>query len=103
MGLLTEKGPPKWHPAPARVRDVCAKAVEYCRKKKVSLPWLALQFATSHRDISTTLVGTSSAKKIKESVKCIAEPLDQSLLTEVQDILAPIRNETWLSGRKENN
>jgi len=103
MGLLSEKGPPKWHPAPAKVRDICSQAVEHCRKKKVSLPRLALQFATSHRDINTTLVGTSSAKKVKESVRCIAEPLDQSLLTEVQDILAPIRNEMWLSGRKENN
>jgi L-galactose dehydrogenase len=103
MGLLTEKGPPKWHPAPARVRDICARAVEHSRKKKVSLPRLALQFATSHRDISTTLVGTSSATKIKHAVKCIAEPLDQSLLAEVQDILAPIRNEMWASGRKENN
>jgi L-galactose dehydrogenase len=103
MGLLTEKGPPKWHPAPAKVRDICAKALAYCQKRKASLPKLALQFATSHRDIDTTLVGTSSAKKVKESVKCIEEPLDQSLLTEVQDLLTPIRNQMWLSGRKENN
>lgn len=103
MGLLTEKGPPKWHPAPSKVRETCARAVEHCRKRKASLPQLALQFATSHRDITTTLVGTSSAKKIKESVKCIERPLDQSLLAEVQDVLTPIRNETWPSGRKENN
>ena len=103
MGLLTEKGPPKWHPAPARVRDLCAKAFAHCQKRKASLPRLALQFATSHRDITTTLIGTSSAKKLKESVKCIDEPLDQSLLTEVQDLLTPIRNESWSSGRKENN
>jgi aryl-alcohol dehydrogenase-like predicted oxidoreductase len=103
MGLLTEKGPPKWHPAPARVRDICARAVEHCRRKKVSLPRLALQYATSHRDISTTWVGTSSARNIRECVKCIDEPIDQSLLTEVQDILAPIRNDICPSGRKENN
>ena len=103
MGLLTEKGPPKWHPAPAKVRDTCAKAVAHCRKAKTPLPHLALQFATAHRDIATTLVGTSSAKKITESVKCIEKDLDQSLLTEVQDILTPIRNEIWPSGRKENN
>ena len=103
MGLLTEKGPPKWHPAPAKVRDACVKALAYCHKRKASLPRLALQFATSHRDIATTLVGTSSARKIKESVQCIDEPLDQSLLTEVQDILTPIRNQIWSSGRQENN
>jgi L-galactose dehydrogenase len=103
MGLLTEKGPPKWHPAPARLRDVCLKAVLFCRERKVSLPLLALQFATSHRDIATTLVGTSSAKKIKQCVQCLDRPLDQSLLAEVQDILTPIRNQTWISGRRENN
>lgn len=103
MGLLTGKGPPKWHPAPAKVRDICAKAVDYCKKKKVSLPRLALQFATSHRDIATTLVGTSNARKVKENVQCLKSPLDQSLLAEVQDILAPIRNKMWSSGRKENN
>ena len=70
---------------------------------KVSLPSLALQFATSHRDIATTLVGTSNYRKVKESVRCIDQPLDQSLLTEVQDILTPIRNDTWPSGRRENN
>jgi L-galactose dehydrogenase len=103
MGLLSEKGPPAWHPAPAEMRDVCRKAVQYCLKKKVSLPRLALQFATSHRDIATTLVGTANPKKVRESVKWIESSLDYSLLTEVQDILTPIRNQTWPSGRKENN
>jgi L-galactose dehydrogenase len=103
MGLLTEKGPPPWHPAPASIRDGCRRAVEYCRKKKVSLPKLALQFATSHRDISTTLVGTADPKKVRECVKWLETDLDYSLLTEVQDVLTPIRNETWPSGRKENN
>lgn len=103
MGLLTEKGPPKWHPAPALVRDTCARAVEHCRKKRASLARLALQFAASHRDIATTLVGTTDPAKIKESVKALEQPIDQSLLAEVQDILTPIRNEIWSSGRKENN
>ena len=103
MGLLTDKGPPKWHPAPARIRDACAKAVAHCRKQKASLPKLALQFAASNRDIATTLVGTSNDKKVKETVRWVEERLDQRLLAEVQEILAPIQNETWPSGKKENN
>ena len=55
------------------------------------------------RDIATTLVGTTSARKMRECVKWIESEMDQSLLTEVQDILTPIRNEMWPSGRKENN
>lgn len=30
MGLLTNRGPPKWHPATEEIRNVCAEAVKYC-------------------------------------------------------------------------
>lgn len=103
MGLLTEKGPPKWHPAPAAIRDACARAVEHCKKKKANLARLALQFAVGNKDIATTLVGTGSPKKIKENVRWLEEKPDLGLLAEVQDILAPIRNQTWPSGRAENS
>ena len=101
MGLLTEKGPPKWHPAPAAIRDACAKAVAHCRKKKTSIARLALQFAVANKDIATTLVGTANPKKMKENVRWLEERLDLQLLAEVQEILAPIRNQTWPSGRTE--
>lgn len=103
MGLLTEKGPPKWHPAPAAIRDVCAKAVQYCKRRKANITRLALQFAVANRDIATTVVGTASPKKMKENVRWLEERLDQKLLAEVQEILAPIQNKAWPSGRKENN
>ena len=98
MGLLTEKGPPKWHPAPAAFREVCAKAVEHCKRKKASIARLALQFAVANRDIATTVAGTASAKKIKQNVRWLDEQIDQKLLAEVQQILAPIRNKAWPSG-----
>jgi len=41
------------------------------------------------------LVGTSKSEKIQNNVKWIEEPIDQELLAEVQEILAPIHNETW--------
>jgi L-galactose dehydrogenase len=95
MGLLTEKGPPKWHPAPPAVREACAKAAAHCQRRKASLARLALQFAVAHRDIATTVVGTSSPKKLKEDVRWLGERPDLGLLAEVQEILAPIRNQTW--------
>ncbi|MBM3845559.1 MAG: aldo/keto reductase, partial [Verrucomicrobia bacterium] len=57
MGLLTSKGPPPWHPAPADYRDACARALEFCQKRRRELEKIALQFAISHPGISTTLVG----------------------------------------------
>lgn len=31
MGLLTNAGPPEWHPAPDSLRQVCAAAGQYCK------------------------------------------------------------------------
>jgi len=98
MGLLTEKGPPKWHPAPAAIRDACAKAVEHCKRRKANLPRLALQFAAANKDIATTLAGVASPAEMKKNVRWLEERLDQTLLAEIQEILAPIRNKTWPSG-----
>ena len=31
MGLLSDRGPPAWHPAHQDIKDVCAKAAAFCR------------------------------------------------------------------------
>lgn len=103
MGLLTHKPPPRWHPAPADIREACARAAEHCRKRKASLARLALQFAAANPVIATTIVGTADAQEVRQNVRWLGEPIDLALLTEVQEILAPIRNRSWASGLSENN
>jgi L-galactose dehydrogenase len=103
MGLLTEQGPPDWHPAPPALKAACAEAVRYCKSKGADISKLALQFSTSNPDIATTLVGISSAAQVERNVRLLDEPLDYDLLAEVQAILAPVHNLTWQSGRPENN
>jgi aryl-alcohol dehydrogenase-like predicted oxidoreductase len=95
MGLLTNQGPPAWHPASDKVKETCAKAATYCRSRGADIAKLALQFSLSNREIATTLVGTSKAEKMKSNVEWLEEPIDEGLLAEVQEILTPIRNETW--------
>ena len=31
MGLLSERGPPAWHPATQDIKDTCAQAAKYCQ------------------------------------------------------------------------
>ena len=95
MGLLTNQGPPAWHPASDKIKEACAKAAAHCRSKGADIAKLAVQFTLSNPDIATTLVGTSKSEKIESNVKWLEEPIDQKLLAEVQEILAPIHNETW--------
>lgn len=40
MGLLTESGPPVWHPASDELKTCCAAAARYCRNQGVVLPSL---------------------------------------------------------------
>ena len=39
----------------------------------------------------------------KQNVAWAEEPLDETLLADVLEVLKPIHNITWLSGRPENN
>ncbi len=103
MGLLTEKGPPAWHPAPDAIKAACARAAAHCRDRGSDIAKLALQFAVANEDIATTLVGTASPANIEKNVRWIGEPADEEFLADVRAILAPVQNCTWPSGRPENN
>jgi L-galactose dehydrogenase len=95
MGLLTERGAPEWHPAPEVLKAACARAAAHCRVRGVDISQLALQFAVSHPDIATTLVGTASPENLRKNAAWIESPPDPELLAEVEAILAPVRNLTW--------
>lgn len=103
MGLLSQRGAPDWHQASDDIKRYCQQAVQHCASRGVDIAKLALQFAVSHPDIPTTLTGTANPMNIRKNVQWIEEPIDQQLLEEVQEILRPIMNQTWLSGREENN
>jgi L-galactose dehydrogenase len=103
MRLLSDKGPPDWHPASAEVKEKCAAAAQYCREQGGDIGKLALQYAVANPDIHTNIVGTASSKRIVQNIREIEEPLDEELLAGVLEILQPIHNVTWTSGRPENN
>ncbi|MBZ5495660.1 MAG: aldo/keto reductase [Acidobacteriia bacterium] len=103
MGLLSNRGAPEWHPASGEIRAACARAAEFCRKRGADISRLAVQFSTSCPALATTLVGTADPENLKRNVQWLDEPMDQELYAQVFAILEPVRNQTWLSGRPENN
>jgi L-galactose dehydrogenase len=76
MGLLTEQGPPAWHPAPESIRAACARAAAYCRQQGADISRLALQFATANPQIATTLTGMASAEQVRKNVACLETPIE---------------------------
>ncbi|EFJ19944.1 hypothetical protein SELMODRAFT_109892 [Selaginella moellendorffii] len=108
MGLLTESGPPQWHPAPEEIKEACAKAATHCKLKGQNISEMALKFSLSNPDIAITLVGMCTTQQVHENIKAM-DNLERSsvdcenILDEVKEILAPIKNKTWPCGRPENN
>ncbi len=98
MGLLTERGVPGWHPASSRIQDGCRKAVQHCQAKGEDIVKLAVQFCLAHPDIATTLVGTARPANIRANIAYANEPMNEELLAEILDILAPIRDLTFTRG-----
>jgi L-galactose dehydrogenase len=102
MGLLTEHGPPDWHPAPQQVRDAGKKAAEFCRLHGADLPEVALRFCLDHPYVSSTLIGMATRSQVETGLKLLQGSTDKALLAQVEAILAPVFNYVWPSGRPEN-
>jgi len=98
MGLLTRRGVPAWHPASETIREGCRKAVRHCEQRGADIVKLAVQFCCANPDIATTLVGTANPANIRANIAYANEPIDEQLLAEVMEILAPIHNFNWTRG-----
>ncbi len=103
MGLLTERGPSAWHPAAAEIKSACAHAVAHAQAKGVELGQVALPFALNHPAIATTFVGMPTVSNVRNNLRWIEDPLREDLLAEIREILRPVQDQTWTSGRAENN
>jgi L-galactose dehydrogenase len=98
MGLLTQRSAPAWHPASQAIRDGCRKAVQHCAAKGVDIVKLAVQFSCANPGIATTLVGSANPQNIRDNIAYVNEPLDETLLAEVFEILQPIHNHNFTRG-----
>lgn len=102
MGLLTPRGVPSWHPAPAALVEGARRAVEYCRSVGADIVKLAIQFAIAHPGIATTLVGSANPENIRRNIRHAEEPIDFELMARVLELLRPVHNHNFTRGRPEN-
>ncbi|KAJ0967751.1 hypothetical protein J5N97_024668 [Dioscorea zingiberensis] len=106
MGLLTENGPPEWHPASSELKSACRAAANHCKDKGKNISKLALQYSLTNKEVSSILVGMNSVKQVEENVAAALELLnigeDLDLLHEVEAILEPVKKQTWPSGIQQS-
>ncbi|MCA9215907.1 MAG: aldo/keto reductase [Planctomycetales bacterium] len=101
--LLTNAPLPAWHKATPLVRETAAKAAEHCESQGVDIAQLALQFSVANQDMTTCITGSANPDRIAQWAKWLEQPYDEQLVADVQKILEPIHNWTYVEGRPENN
>ena len=101
--LLTDAPLPAWLKEPEAVKAAARQAAELCRSRGTPIAKLALQFSLDNPEIATTIAGSANPANIRAWAEWAAEPLDQALLAEVQEIFAPVKNIGHTEGLPENN
>jgi len=101
--LLTNAPLPAWLKEPEDVKAAARAAADHCASKGVDIAKLALQFSLGHPDIATTVAGSANPANIRQWARWAAEPIDETLLREVQAIFSPVKNMGHFEGLKENN
>jgi L-galactose dehydrogenase len=102
MGVLTEGGPPPWHPAPEEVKKAGRAVVEFCGRRGIAASDLALQFCLEHPYAATTLTGMTTVAQVRQNSAAAAAWADAEFLGEVRSLLSPVANRIWATGRTEN-
>ncbi|MDQ2777846.1 MAG: aldo/keto reductase [Acidobacteriota bacterium] len=103
MGILTKQGPPPWHPAQAEVKEAGARVVALCESRGVDPVVVAIRFTANHPLIASTLVGMPRRAEVEDNVAALGNAIDQELLDEIDEIVAPVRDTIWPSGLPEND
>ena len=100
MGLLTNQGPPPWHPASDAIKRTCAEAAAFCRGRGADIATLGMQYCYGEARISSTITGTAKRGELEANLQALATPVDAGLLKDVRAMLEPVRDSTWASGHK---
>ncbi len=96
MGLLSQRGTPDWHPAPDSLKEACRRAMLYCQERNYPIEKLAVQFSTHlNPRIATTLFSSANPDNVLKNIQYANEPLDLSLVSEVQAIIGDQMGVRW--------
>jgi aryl-alcohol dehydrogenase-like predicted oxidoreductase len=101
--LLTNAPLPKWLKEPEEVKAAARRAAELCERRGSDIAKLALQFSCSNPDIATTVAGSANPENIRNWAKWLSDPMDETLLREVQGIFQPVKNVGHMEGLAKNN
>ena len=95
MGLLSSRGAPAWHPAPASLQEACRRAAAHCADAGYPIERLAMEFSVREPRIASTLFSTTRAENVRANLSFAAGNPNPKLLREVREILGENFRKSW--------
>jgi L-galactose dehydrogenase len=95
MGLLTDVGPPPWHPGSERMKVAGRTAATLVRDRGGNISTLGMQYALQRGPVPSTITGASTLAELDANLAALTTPMDESLVADVQRVFAPVKDETW--------
>ena len=103
MGVLSSEGPPEWHPGGDDIKETGRKVIELCDTRGANASQVSLRFALDHPTLTSTLCGMKTRAQVDQNLAILDMQNDPTLLAEIADLVAPVKNRTWPEGLPENN
>lgn len=95
MGLLSNRGVPSWHPAPASLVEACRKATEFCNDAGYPIEKLAVQYSISNPRISSTLFSSANPENVRKNLSYVDEDIPAGLVEKVREIIGNQKRVSW--------
>ncbi|XP_039279100.1 L-galactose dehydrogenase [Nilaparvata lugens] len=88
MGLLTKKGPPAWHPADSKLKELCRQAAIYADERGTDIAKLGIAHSLKESGCHSNLVGMSSMAELDKNLDVYYNGLNENeyrVLSEIKD------------------
>ena len=101
MGLLTNAGPPDWHPASQEVKTLCSQAGAHCAARGVELGKLSVHHNINNMkdSVATTLLGVGRMEILKINLDIVMDGLndvEREVMEEVKEkYFSGLTDTTW--------
>ncbi|XP_028397092.1 L-galactose dehydrogenase-like [Dendronephthya gigantea] len=99
MGLLSNRGPPSWHPATQEIKNACKHAAEYCQRQGIDISKLAMKFSLGFDEVATTLVSTANIENLRRNIATVTEELSkgekEAMEFVIENYFSKLEEKTW--------
>lgn len=99
MGLLTNAGPPDWHPSGLEIKTACKAAADLCKLNNIELARLAMDHFIRLESVASFLSGMQTSQQLGDNLDVYLNGLsdeEQMLkLKLIEEVFSKLKSKHW--------